>query len=313
LDAQPSSIEKAEEKRVAIMKVRVLVVAGNASLRTAIARMLQSAGYTVEVAATESEVRAVVASEKIVAAIVAPAAHDRRLDIARELRPMVGRLILVAQRDDDRKRFGKLLPSANICMWPSNKEQLLRALGQAAHIPESGGKQKSAKIIRFEGGAVDLAAHTYIDADGRELPLTRAELALLSGFLRSPGRVLSRDQLRQMIGGRGQPYDRSVDMLIARLRRKIEPDRTHPRLILTVAGAGYKFAARPQSIGSALERTNERAYQEETGPFSRSGRAPPPDRHGLSDSRVRRPFKAARSGRFARNDRGDSNRMYPCS
>jgi predicted ATPase/class 3 adenylate cyclase/CheY-like chemotaxis protein len=249
------------------MKVRVLVVAGNASLRTAIARMLQSAGYTVEVAATESEVRAVVASEKIVAAIVAPAAHDRRLDIARELRPMVGRLILVAQRDDDRKRFGKLLPSANICMWPSNKEQLLRALGQAAHIPESGGKQKSAKIIRFEGGAVDLAAHTYIDADGRELPLTRAELALLSGFLRSPGRVLSRDQLRQMIGGRGQPYDRSVDMLIARLRRKIEPDRTHPRLILTVAGAGYKFAARPQSIGSALERTNERAYQEETGRF----------------------------------------------
>jgi predicted ATPase/DNA-binding response OmpR family regulator/class 3 adenylate cyclase len=253
------------------MKARVLVVAGNASLRAAIARMLQSAGYTVEVAATESDARAVIAREKTMAAIVAPAPTDRSLDIARELRPMVVKLVLVARRDDDRKRFRKLLPTADICPWPPrDAEELLRSLGQAAHIAKSGGRQKGAKVIRFEGGAVDLAAHAYIDTDGRELPLTRAELALLSGFLRSPGRVLSRDQLRQMIGGHGvEPYDRSIDMLVARLRRKIEPDRAHPRLILTVAGAGYKFAARPQSIGSLLERTDDSTYQEETGRFRR--------------------------------------------
>jgi hypothetical protein len=60
--------------------------------------------------------------------------------------------------------------------------------------------------------------------------------------------VLSRDQLRRAVVGHGaDPYDRNVDMLIARLRRKIEPDPKSPAFILTVPGLGYKFAARPQS------------------------------------------------------------------
>ena len=64
----------------------------------------------------------------------------------------------------------------------------------------------------------------------------------------SPCRVLSRDQLRHAVVGRGvEPYDRSVDMLVARLRRKIEPCPTVSRFIFTVPGVGYKFAARPQN------------------------------------------------------------------
>jgi DNA-binding response OmpR family regulator len=78
--------------------------------------------------------------------------------------------------------------------------------------------------------------------------LTRAETALLTAFVASPRRVLSRDQLRYAVDGRGaEPYDRSVDMLVARLRRKIEPDPKAPRFILSVPGVGYKFDVRPQS------------------------------------------------------------------
>jgi class 3 adenylate cyclase len=78
--------------------------------------------------------------------------------------------------------------------------------------------------------------------------LTRAETALLTAFVDSPRRVLSRDQLRYAVAGRGaEPYDRSVDMLVARLRRKIEPDPKAPRFILSVPGVGYKFDVRPQS------------------------------------------------------------------
>ena len=77
------------------------------------------------------------------------------------------------------------------------------------------------------------------------MPLTRAGLALLVVLARHVGRVLSRDQLLDAaLGRRAEPYDRSIDVLIGRLRRKIEPDPKVPRLILTVLGEEYKFAAK---------------------------------------------------------------------
>jgi DNA-binding winged helix-turn-helix (wHTH) protein len=103
---------------------------------------------------------------------------------------------------------------------------------------------------------LDLAGHTFVDGSGREVRLTRAETALLTAFVDSPRRVLSRDQLRYAVAGRGaEPYDRSVDMLVARLRRKIEPDPKAPRFILSVPGVGYKFDVRPQSAanGEAID------------------------------------------------------------
>jgi DNA-binding winged helix-turn-helix (wHTH) protein len=84
--------------------------------------------------------------------------------------------------------------------------------------------------------------------------LTRAESSLLMAFARSPGRVLSRDQLSHAMAGHGaEPYGRSVDTQIGRLRRKIEPDPKTPRFILTVSGAGYKFAAGPQTVDGNRE------------------------------------------------------------
>jgi len=82
-----------------------------------------------------------------------------------------------------------------------------------------------------------------------------AEFALLVVFSGSPRQVLSRDQLRRAVVGRGAgPDDRSIDMLVARLRRKIEPNPKAPRFILSVPGVGYKFAMRPQAAdhGNAL-------------------------------------------------------------
>lgn len=103
------------------------------------------------------------------------------------------------------------------------------------------------ELLGFDGRIVDLVGRTFYDAAGREVSLTRAEFQLLATFIRKPGRVLSRDQLRDAVVGRGsESYDRSIDMLVVRLRRKIELDPKVPRFILTVPGEGYKFAARPQ-------------------------------------------------------------------
>jgi TolB-like protein/DNA-binding winged helix-turn-helix (wHTH) protein/Flp pilus assembly protein TadD len=94
--------------------------------------------------------------------------------------------------------------------------------------------------LRFAGLILDLDACTLRRDSGDTIPLTRGEFALLRMFVSRPGRVLSRDAL--LIGNRRfEPFDRSVDVLVGRLRRKIEPDSKEPRLIVTVSGEGYRF------------------------------------------------------------------------
>jgi two-component system OmpR family response regulator len=78
--------------------------------------------------------------------------------------------------------------------------------------------------------------------DGARVPLTGAEFDLLQVFCKRPGRVLSRDQLLDLTGGLAvAPYDRSIDVLVSRLRQKIERDAHDPQLIMTVRSGGYMF------------------------------------------------------------------------
>src|SRR5438477_4004496 len=99
----------------------------------------------------------------------------------------------------------------------------------------------------FEGFTLDLASRALLnDTSGNEVPLWRSEFALLAAFLRAPGRALSREQLLDAVSGRrAEAFDRSIDVLVGRLRRKIEPNPKAPRLIKTVPGVGYKFTVRP--------------------------------------------------------------------
>src|ERR1700678_1696351 len=77
--------------------------------------------------------------------------------------------------------------------------------------------------VRFAGFTLDLDGCSLSDANGDDIPLTRSELAMLREFVRHPGRVLSREYLLDALAGkRPDPFDRSIDMLVGRLRRKIE-------------------------------------------------------------------------------------------
>ena len=81
-------------------------------------------------------------------------------------------------------------------------------------------------------------------ADGEALELTTSEFNLLETFVKRPRRVLSRDDIMDLLKGQNwSPLDRSIDNLIARLRKKIEPDPDRPRLVKTIRGVGYTFAA----------------------------------------------------------------------
>jgi two-component system phosphate regulon response regulator OmpR len=89
---------------------------------------------------------------------------------------------------------------------------------------------------------LDLEAHRLFGADGQEIALTAMEFDLLKVFAAHPNQVLSRDRLLTLTRNRDwEPFDRSIDIRIARLRRKIEPDPEKPRLIKTIRSAGYMF------------------------------------------------------------------------
>jgi two-component system phosphate regulon response regulator OmpR len=90
--------------------------------------------------------------------------------------------------------------------------------------------------------SLDLDARRLFDGDGEEISITSMEYDLLKAFADHPNKVLSRDQLLNLAHNRDwEPFDRSIDIRITRLRRKIEPDPAKPQVIKTVRGAGYIY------------------------------------------------------------------------
>jgi two-component system torCAD operon response regulator TorR len=110
--------------------------------------------------------------------------------------------------------------------------------------------REAPSLLRFAGFILDLDACTLVRETGEVLALTRGEFALLRVFVTRPGRVLSRDALLDALASRRfEPFDRSVDVMVGKLRRKIEPDSKLPRLIVTVPGEGYRFDGLAKSPG----------------------------------------------------------------
>src|ERR1700691_3439541 len=105
--------------------------------------------------------------------------------------------------------------------------------------------------VRFAGLVLNLDACMLARESGETILLTRGEFALLRMFVARPGRVISRDTLLDAFTNRRfEPFDRSIDVLVGRLRRKIEADPKKPRLIVTVPGEGYRFDGLTQSLSS---------------------------------------------------------------
>jgi DNA-binding response OmpR family regulator len=97
---------------------------------------------------------------------------------------------------------------------------------------------------------LDLDARALRDEEGNEHPLTASEFGLLKAFAENPKRVLTRERLLDLAQARdAEAFDRAIDVRITRIRRKIEPDPAHPRIIKTVRGAGYVFS--PEAAPSA--------------------------------------------------------------
>jgi two-component system OmpR family response regulator len=159
-----------------------------------------------------------------------------------------GALIIITGRGDSIDRVvGLELGADDYVTKPFELRELLArvrsVLRRSAEVrsPES----NAAEVARFAGFRLNLNSRDLTDPTGNPVPLTTGEFDLLSVFISSPNRVLSRDDLMNRIHGRDAgPYDRAIDVQIGRLRRKIETDPVRVPLIKSVRGAGYLFAAR---------------------------------------------------------------------
>jgi DNA-binding response OmpR family regulator len=124
------------------------------------------------------------------------------------------------------------------------KAVLRRMAPAESAAPAAAPTMPTANLLQFAGWALDLDARQLLDPQGAEVALTTGEFDLLCAFAREPGRVLSRDHLLEQTHRReAGPFDRTIDVQVGRLRRKLGDDADNPKIIKSVRGAGYILVA----------------------------------------------------------------------
>jgi DNA-binding response OmpR family regulator len=172
------------------------------------------------------------------------------MQIARRLRAEseVPIIMLTGRRDEADRVMGLELAADDYLTKPFSPRELLariRALLRRARAQQtvSDGLQKI-RAYRFAGFELNVRLRRLTAPGGQNVPLTNSEFNLLAAFLSAPQRVLSRDQLLGLSRlHNDEVYDRSIDVQIGRLRRKIQPGKDSAELIRTERGAGYVFTA----------------------------------------------------------------------
>lgn len=160
-------------------------------------------------------------------------------------------LMLTARGSEIDRIVGLEMGADDYLSKPFNPRELLARIKSILRRAKSIPHQQVATDVRsyrFGEWTLDVATRNITAADGLVVLLSGAEFRLLSIFLEHPQVVLSRDQLLELVSGRETiPFDRSIDVLIGRLRKRLNDDGKEPMLIKTVRGAGYVLAARVES------------------------------------------------------------------
>ena len=233
---------------------RLIVVDDEPELRKILSDYLVRHGFAVRTAAGGSELDACLSGEDADLLILDIAMPDEDgLSIARRVRARssVPILMLTAAADVVDRVVGLEVGADDYVTKPFDLRELLarvRALLRRSELPATARtdaapiEARSGALVRFGRVSLDIDAHRLLQDDGEVVALTSMEFDLLNAFLQNPNRVLSRDRLLDLAHHRdAEPYDRSIDIRIARLRRKIEPDPTKPQVIKTIHGTGYMF------------------------------------------------------------------------
>ena len=216
---------------------------------------MQNDGFKVSLAATGKEMLAYIDSEAIDLVLLDLGLPDEDgLVLARQVRARSSLpIIVVTARKEQKDRLAALeIGADDYFTKPFDPEELtlrvrniLGRAGDGSNTNAEEALRERTKVFKFLGWTLDAGGHSLTGPDGDKVTLTRAEFNLLTSLARAPNRVLSRDYLLDAVSQDADaPTDRLIDILISRVRKKIEPNPKKPEIITTVVGCGYKFSAR---------------------------------------------------------------------
>ena len=234
---------------------RVVVVDDEPELRKILSDYLGRHGFSVRAVADGDALDASLATEDADLLILDIAMPDEDgLSITRRIRgrSSVPILLLTAAADLVDRVVGLEVGADDYVTKPFDLRELLarvRALLRRSGRPraEAAPAKAPTALVQFGMVKLDMDARQLLQDDGKAVALTSMEFDLLNAFAQNPNRVLTRDRLLDLAHHRdAQPYDRSIDIRIARLRRKIEPDPSKPQVIKTIHGTGYMYVRSKQ-------------------------------------------------------------------
>jgi len=232
----------------------ILVVDDHQEIRNLVSRLLEKDGYRVSTAADGRQMRQRLRDhviDLIVLDLMLPV--EDGLALCRDLRAKsspIPIIILTAKGDEIDRVLGLEMGADDYVAKPFSSRELLariKAVLRRSYALPPPGHIAGPAVYRFGKWMLD-TARREIETDDIVVPLSTGEYNLLMVFIQHPKRVLNRDQLLDLAKGRSAaPLDRSIDLQVSRLRRKIEEDAKNPQLIKTIWGDGYIFTPKIES------------------------------------------------------------------
>lgn len=234
--------------------ITILVVDDDAEVRTLLRRCFELEGYQVAEAKDGAELRASMQARPAnLITLDLKLGGEDGLTLAREIRSADNvPIVMITGKDDPIDRIvGLELGADDYITKPFHLREVLARVRAVLRRYDLSAHQKSAPAdgdadrhgFSFDRFHLRPARRELTDTAGKLVDLTTAEFNMLQMFVERPSRVLSRDNIMDLLKGHEwSPMDRSIDSLVARLRKKIEADSDNPRLIKTVRGVGYVFA-----------------------------------------------------------------------
>ncbi|MCW8908004.1 MAG: response regulator [Sedimenticola sp.] len=229
----------------------ILVVDDDPEIRQLLQAYLEQNGYRVSAVGEGKAMNRLLEQQRIdliVLDLMLPGTDG--LELCRNLRvsSRIPVIMLTARGDEMDRILGLEMGADDYLPKPFNPRELLArikvVLRRTNTMPVSESEVASTSI-GFASWRLDTVARHLESSDGAVVPLSGAEYRLLRVFLEHPNRVLNRDQLLDLTQGReADPFDRSIDVLVSRLRKRLEDDPKEPVIIKTIRGEGYVLSAR---------------------------------------------------------------------